>query len=122
MPVPRPPIDLVGESLLDPNGRDWAPQMHSWAAARLKDLAPLDGIVLKRKSPSCGPDRAGLFAERVRSRWPALPLVDEAGLDDAFVAAVCRTFEARTRVPIAARTVRELLEDAMIDRKAHRKS
>lgn len=122
MPVPRPSIDRVGQALLDPGGRDWAPEMRAWASPRLDALAPLDGFVLKRRSPSCGPDRPGLFAEMVRARWPSLPLTDEAGVDDAFVGRVCATFSARTRVPIAARTVRELLEVAMIDRKARGKS
>ncbi len=118
MPVPRPPIEIVGAALLDPAGRDWAPQMRIWGEERLAALVPLDGFVLKRKSPSCGPDRGGLFAGLLAARWPGLPLCDESELDDGFVAAVCATFLERSGVPIVIRTVRELLEDAMIDRKA----
>jgi len=110
MPVPRPPIDIVGRRLLDPAGRDWAPEMRAWGQAHLRGLAPTDGFVLKRASPSCGPDRGGLYALQVKARAPEIPLVDETGVDDAFVRAVCATFTARAGVPIVLRTVRELLE------------
>lgn len=118
MGVPRPPVDLVGPPgaprLIDrTHDRDWTDAMQAFAARRLAGLDPLDGFVLKARSPSCGagtarrygPDGAlasaaadGLFTAALRRRWPGLPLIDEAGLPDpsargAFVAAV-RTHHA----------------------------
>lgn len=115
MGVPRPPVELTGRALVDPAGRDWAPEMRAWGRAKLAALAPLDGFVLKRKSPSCGPDRGGVFASLLPA---ALPVCDESTLGEAFLRAVWVTFSARTGVPITERTVRDLLEGVMIDRKA----
>jgi uncharacterized protein YbbK (DUF523 family)/uncharacterized protein YbgA (DUF1722 family) len=59
MPVPREPIRVVEESsrhtLIQPStGRDLTEQMSRYADSRLASLPPVDGFVLKSKSPSCG--------------------------------------------------------------------
>lgn len=105
MPVPRPPIRLVGRSqaprlLAVPDGEDWTVRMAAWADRRAGELArlDLDGYVTKRDSPSCGlagvpvePDGGGpvrwegvgAFVAVLRAKLPRLPIVDEAQLRDA---------------------------------------
>lgn len=100
LPAPRQPLRLVGEReprLLQPaTGRDFTAPMRRFAGEFLASLPPVDGFVLKNRSPSCGiadakvypsPDkgaaiarRAGLFGEAVRGRFPAHPIEDEGRL------------------------------------------
>lgn len=103
--VPRPPIRLEGDAraprlVVAETGEDLTARMRRFAEARLDDLArlDLDGYVLKRASPSCGPANvpvhgaagapgAGLFAAALAARFPDLPIEDEGRLADPGVRA-----------------------------------
>ncbi len=99
--VPRQPLRLVriGEEvrLLQPaTGRDLTEAMRSFAAAFLNSLPPVDGFILKNRSPSCGikdvkiyttTEKApavgtgpGMFGGAVRQFFPDLPVEDEGRL------------------------------------------
>lgn len=99
--APRPPVRLVqvgGEvRLLQPaTGRDLTEAMRAFAASFLEGLPPVDGFILKNRSPSCGlkdakvyaaPEKApsvgtgpGMFGGAVRERFPDLPVEDEGRL------------------------------------------
>ncbi len=99
--APRPPVRLVqlhGQTrLVQPTtGRDLTDAMRDFARSFLESLPPVDGFLLKSRSPSCGlrdarlyradrpsplpQPRAGMFAEAVRARFPDLPAEDEARL------------------------------------------
>lgn len=102
MGVPREPVQVVarGASLrLEgvESKRDWTAAVDGWAAARLASLTnegPLDGWVLKARSPSCalgdaprhgataGATGPGIFAELLLDAWPGLPVIDEVQLED----------------------------------------
>ena len=79
--------------------------MNAWSAKRLAELSDLDGYVLKARSPSCGLIGAastagrGLFAQALTDTYPSLPVVDEEGLDDNFVARVFEHWRARAATP-----------------------
>ncbi|HEU68145.1 MAG TPA: DUF1722 domain-containing protein, partial [Candidatus Acetothermia bacterium] len=97
---PRPPLRLAGEReprLVQPaTGRDCTDAMVQFAHDFLSSLPPVDGFVLKNRSPSCGiadakvyssaekggaiARRAGLFGDAVRERFPNLPIEDEGRL------------------------------------------
>ncbi|WP_448593782.1 YbgA family protein [Thermoflexus hugenholtzii] len=98
--TPRPPVRLVQEKgtvrLMQPDtGKDLTEAMQRFARAFLDRLPPVDGFLLKNRSPSCavkdamvytadgmrGPGlRAGLFAEAVLERFGDLPVEDEGRL------------------------------------------
>lgn len=99
--APRPPIRLVQSGgdvrLLQPaTGRDLTEAMRAFAASFLEGLPPVDGFILKNRSPSCGlkdakiyaaPEKApsvgagpGMFGGAVRERFPDLPVEDEGRL------------------------------------------
>jgi uncharacterized protein YbbK (DUF523 family)/uncharacterized protein YbgA (DUF1722 family) len=99
--APRPPVRLVqldGQTrLVQPTtGCDLTDTMQDFARSFLESLPPVDGFLLKSRSPSCGlrdarlyradrpsplpQPRAGMFAEAVRARFPDLPAEDEARL------------------------------------------
>lgn len=100
LPSPRPPLRLVGEReprLLQPaTGRDLTDPMGEFVSQLFLSLPPVDGFVLKNRSPSCGiadakvysstekgtaiARRAGLFGGAVRERFPDLPTEDEGRL------------------------------------------
>jgi uncharacterized protein YbgA (DUF1722 family)/uncharacterized protein YbbK (DUF523 family) len=105
MGIPRPTIRLVDEGkgqgvrLVAPStGEDFTERMTSFAEQKVEKLMKLDldGYILKRGSPSCGMDRvktyrngmparkgdAGLFTEKMKELWPALPLEEEGRLND----------------------------------------
>ena len=103
MGVPRENIRLVGESenprLIAPkSGTDYTQAMKKWSRSRLSGLkdSNLDGYILKKDSPSCGPFRTkvykgngpasrtgrGLFAEELVKRFPMLPVEEEGRLRD----------------------------------------
>lgn len=103
MPVPREPVVLTGEQprMIGAITRtDHTDAMLRFAEARIAALGPLDGYVLKSRSPSCGleavpgsPTGSGLFAAALRRLRPDLPLVEETALEEetgrrAFLAAV----------------------------------
>ncbi|MCS7273889.1 MAG: DUF523 and DUF1722 domain-containing protein [Candidatus Bipolaricaulota bacterium] len=99
--IPRPPLRLVrGEGrprLLQPaTGRDLTKAMEEFAISFLDALPPVDGFLLKNRSPSCGIRDAkiyagaekapavgagpGIFAQMVLARFPDLPIEDEGRL------------------------------------------
>jgi uncharacterized protein YbbK (DUF523 family) len=122
LPVPRDPVELRGSPeaprmTVIATGVDLTPRMDDWIAgtlAALDDLA-IAGLILKGRSPSCGPDQVpvaregagavagtGMFALAARLRWPGLPLVEAEALGDpalhrAFVEQVVAAHDARHR-------------------------
>mgnify|MGYP001082645199 CR=1 FL=1 len=100
LPSPRHPLRLVGRGepqLLQPaTGRDYTASMLQFAEGLLASIPPVDGFVLKSRSPSCGiadakvyastgkggavARRAGMFGGAVRERFPDLPIEDEGRL------------------------------------------
>lgn len=99
--IPRPPVRLVrvrGEvRLFQPaTGQDLTEKMQRFTASFLDGLPPVDGFILKNRSPSCGfkdvkiyadtekgPAVAtgpGMFGGAVRARFPDLPVEDEGRL------------------------------------------
>lgn len=105
--VPRPPIDLVGPGEGDAlrvvdraARRDHTARLQGWIT-RWRDALeePIDGAVLKARSPSCGVGDArryaqiddqqsagridGRFAAALRGVRPAPALISEVGLSDA---------------------------------------
>ncbi|MBN2537737.1 DUF523 and DUF1722 domain-containing protein [candidate division WOR-3 bacterium] len=100
--IPRDSIRMVkrgeGLRLVQPaTGRDVTDEMRSWTRDFLDNLGPVDGFVLKGRSPSCGlfdvklfgetskgsalPGRiAGMFGAAVLERFPNLPIEDEGRL------------------------------------------
>jgi uncharacterized protein YbgA (DUF1722 family)/uncharacterized protein YbbK (DUF523 family) len=98
---PRDPIRVVSSGgqlhLVQPTtGRDMTEAMANFAAAHLAALGPVDGFILKGRSPSCGikdvkiysgPEQKmpsatgrGLFAQAVVDRFPDLPVEEEGRL------------------------------------------
>jgi uncharacterized protein YbbK (DUF523 family) len=92
MPVPREPVVLTGDPprmVGATSGTDHTDAMLRFAETRIAALGPLDGYVLKSRSPSCGlegvpgsPAGSGLFAATLRRLRPDLPLAEETALDD----------------------------------------
>lgn len=110
MPVPREPVVLTGSQprmVGATSGTDHTDAMIRFAEARIAALGPLDGYVLKSRSPSCGleavpgsPTGSGLFAAALRRLCPDLPLAEETALEDddrrrAFLGAVRARRRAR---------------------------
>ncbi len=106
MGIPRDPIRLTihggRTTLYQPSsGADFTEAMEVFCAGWLDELGAVDGFVLKGRSPSCAVGNAklfasrepealferthGLFAAHVAARFPDLPMVDEAGLEDGEV-------------------------------------
>jgi uncharacterized protein YbgA (DUF1722 family)/uncharacterized protein YbbK (DUF523 family) len=85
--VPRAPIHRLGDRLVQPStGRDLTDLMVRFADGWLDALGPIDGVLLKSRSPSCAPRDAkqpdgrrgpGLFAERLLRRRPEAVVEDE---------------------------------------------
>ncbi len=99
--VPRDPIRVVFVEgrlrLIQPaTGQDFSGEMNAFAEKYLAGLGPVDGFLLKSRSPSCGTrdvkiynetgnvlpatSRQGLFGAAVLSRFPLLPIEDEGRL------------------------------------------
>jgi uncharacterized protein YbgA (DUF1722 family)/uncharacterized protein YbbK (DUF523 family) len=99
--IPRDPIRVVrsneGQRLVQPStGRDVTDGMVSFAKRFLDALPPVDGFILKSRSPSCGlkevkvyaaADKpggvgkgAGFFGGAAQERFPLLPVEDEGRL------------------------------------------
>lgn len=123
--TPRPPVRLVQEGgtvrLVQPDtGRDLTEAMRSFAQGFLDRLPPIDGFILKNRSPSCavkdatvytregqrGPGlRPGLFAEAVLERFGDLPVTDEGRLTN-------RSFREHFFTAVfALAALREVLEE-----------
>jgi uncharacterized protein YbbK (DUF523 family) len=107
MPVPRPPIQIVGKPgslrIVVVDGKvDHTAAMNQFAEAQSDRLSaePIDGYIFKARSPSCGlrdaPQFAsatrdaevlglgpGLWAARLLEAWPSLPCVDESEVAEA---------------------------------------
>ena len=86
--TPREPIELVERDgatrmLTIESRQDLTDTMARFAERRIDELVRkgMSGYVLKKKSPSCDPDR-GLFARALRARVPGLPIEDEERLQD----------------------------------------
>lgn len=102
--TPREPIHITSEGRLVgvDSEIDHTDAMNSWAAQRLASLGDLDGYVLKARSPSCGLTGAastggrGLFAQRLTETYPDLPVTEEDGVDDDFVAQVFAHWSSRS--------------------------
>ena len=113
MGVPREPVDLLGEPRAprmvgQGSGKDWTAVMGRFGQRRAAEIEKLEvsGFVLKRGSPSCGPDRvpvhsesgkthpsgSGLFARALADSLPLLPVATEDQLDDALL---CENFIER---------------------------
>lgn len=103
--VPRPTIGLFHMTnqirlLRNHDKLDLTETMLNYCNHRVAGLAHLDGFILKKNSPSCGPrqvtvlqtdgqitnDGIGLFAKSLLDTYPWLPLVDESQLDDKAMA------------------------------------
>lgn len=103
MGTPREPLRLArrGEAvhmITVKTGVDWTERMVRYSEQRTRRLAEdrLRGFILKKDSPSCGMERVkvydhngvpsksgrGLFAERLLSRLPNLPVEEEGRLND----------------------------------------
>lgn len=97
--VPRDPIRIVvdasGRRLVQPStGRDLTEPMRRFSESFLDGLGPVDGFILKSRSPSCGikdvkafgesghpaPKSTGFFAEAVLRRFPNSAVEDEGRL------------------------------------------
>ncbi len=99
--IPRDPIRVVrskgGPMLVQPStGRDVTGDMVSFAKRFLDSLPPVDGFILKSRSPSCGLKEVkiyaaadkpggvgkgdGFFGHAVSERYPLLPIEDEGRL------------------------------------------
>ncbi len=97
--VPRDPIRIVcgpsGRTLFQPaTGRDVTEPMRQFSTNFFDTLGPVDGFILKSRSPSCGvkdvkvfspsgdpmPKSTGLFAEAVMARFPGCAVEDEGRL------------------------------------------
>ncbi|MGC8875766.1 YbgA family protein [Thermus sp.] len=106
--VPRPVVRLVrgegGPRMVQPRtGEDLTERMEAFAEAFLQGLGPVEGFLLKNRSPSCALKDAkvyahpegggvvgkgpGLFARLVEERFPLLPKEDEGRLTNARIRA-----------------------------------
>ena len=113
MGVPREPVNLVGDPraprmLAEGSGKDWSAIMRRYGRRRAAEIEALEvsGFILKKGSPSCGPDRvpvhaesgnashtgSGLFARALTDALPLLPLEAEDRLDDV---SLCENFVER---------------------------
>jgi len=114
--VPRPPVQWVrlpvGDRLRgrDQPDLDVTESLMTFCRQFVNGLPIIHGAVLKARSPSCGIGDAplfdekgealqyidGLFVQVLRERFPALPMLNEAGMEDAamrgrFLTAVCES-------------------------------
>ncbi|MBM4204437.1 MAG: DUF1722 domain-containing protein [Gammaproteobacteria bacterium] len=122
MPVPRPPIRLVGTTDaaravgIDDPSLDVTDQLHNYALATVERLKASDvsGYVFMKNSPSCGLFRVkvypeggtvsadrlipvrkgrGIHADTVTKAWPELPVEESGRLEDPVL---CENFVTRT--------------------------
>ena len=99
--IPRDPVRIVAmngvQRLVQPaSGRDVSDEMTNFAIGRLGQIGPVDGLILKSRSPSCGPrdikvyqsashsapigHTQGFFAAQATRLFAGLPLEDEGRL------------------------------------------
>ncbi|MCS6966438.1 MAG: DUF523 and DUF1722 domain-containing protein [Candidatus Kapabacteria bacterium] len=129
MGVPRKPVRLVQVEhkirMLQPEtGQDWTEPMRAFAEGFLEALGPIDGFILKSRSPSCGlrdvrvypassgapasQKSTGLFAQAVLEHFPDYPIEEEGRLTNLrirehflmriFASALWRQYRARGRM------------------------
>lgn len=75
LPAPRPPAEIVGDKVMDKQGRDLtaafargAEESYRLAKTAAEDAGEhIEGAILKAKSPSCGRDRIydGTFSDKL---------------------------------------------------------
>lgn len=110
-------------------GRDVTEEMHAFAESFLEEVRPVDGFILKSRSPSCGIADAkrfeagaedpldgrgpGLFARAVLERFPHAAVEDEARLANHW-----RRHRFLTRLWAAARLREAGSEGATLSRTA----
>lgn len=98
--VPRPPIDLVGDRVIDRAAdRDVTDLLDAAIDNRLRAPKP-HAFIGKGRSPSCAHGTAkriaptgfanGRFVQRLQRRWPDLPICDIEDLTLEFLVAVWR--------------------------------
>lgn len=101
--IPREVIRIVKSQdtlkLIQPKtGLDLTEKLHSFSKQYLKELPPIEGIILKSKSPTCGYKDAkhyssmekgassskgnGLFAQALLEHYPGLPMTSDGQLMD----------------------------------------
>lgn len=122
-----------GTRLIQPStGRDLTGRMHAFRKAFLDGLGPVDGFLLKSRSPSCGIDgvkvfaapdadepvdrEPGMFAAAVLEHFPHLPVEHEARLTepdvrDRFLRAVFASAARRQGGRRARRDSGKVLEE-----------
>jgi len=113
--VPRPTMHLAAGDdgrvhlIVTASGQDRTDSMTAFADERIAGLGPLDGYVLKARSPSCAVGSAavaraemgpGLFAMRLIGARPELPVCEETDLEEprrarSFVRQVFTAFRVR---------------------------
>ncbi|OGV49541.1 MAG: hypothetical protein A2X49_08205 [Lentisphaerae bacterium GWF2_52_8] len=102
--VPRPPMRLVGAAdaphlIVIENGEDMTAELEAWIEEKCSWLLRegICGLVLKSKSPSCGPSHVevfekdgtsagwglGLFAAACKRSFPLMPMADEKEIGTA---------------------------------------
>lgn len=111
MGVPRPPVQLIRiENLtfalgVEDRQLDATPALQQSSRDFLSETYPLNGFILKSRSPSCGfgstpihdglgnpvQEGNGIFAELLRQHFPAIPIIEEGWLDCGWR---CRLFVA----------------------------
>lgn len=102
MGIPRPPVNLIHTTDgiravgRDAPHRDVTDRLHTVAQAFSNSYPQLCGFILQSRSPSCGldstpvydpaqqqildPKGSGVFAQQLRQRFPALPLLEDTDL------------------------------------------
>ncbi|WP_241973840.1 YbgA family protein [Aliidiomarina iranensis] len=100
--VPRPTIRLTGDiesprAIVTDTGDDLTAKLAAFADMHVGKLSQLSGYILCAKSPSCGTEGVrlykanseenaregiGIFAARLRTLFPALPIAEDRNLDD----------------------------------------
>ncbi len=103
--TPRPTLRLInsnrGVRMVEVKDleNDLTDQMRAFSEDATQNLNQLSGYILKKGSPSCGMERVkiynahgmpdhngvGLFAEKLLSRYPDLPIEEEGRLNDAIL-------------------------------------
>ena len=100
--IPRPAIRVYGDKrnprLVDAKNEtiDYTDKMRHYSEQKVAEFDSVSGFILKSKSPTCGMERVkvyqgkgiqpklgrGLFAEKLMSRYPLLPVEEEGRLND----------------------------------------
>ncbi|WP_196139572.1 DUF523 and DUF1722 domain-containing protein [Aliikangiella sp. G2MR2-5] len=105
LPTPRKTIRLVGDVdspravLSDGGDEDFTTELRQFAESHKKTLESLSGYILCKASPSCGMERVkvyndsgqaekkgmGIFAARLQTLLPHLPLEEDGRLNDPLI-------------------------------------